>query len=500
MMYTDPSQMRQSLLKSFDEIYVLNLHGNSNKKERCPDGSKDENVFDIQQGVAIALYLKKNAQNETTHLQYADLWGSRQYKYQWLNENEIKTTPWKSLQPHPKEYLFVPRGETLLKPYEAYAQVTDIFQLGSVAVQTHRDNFAVDIDRNKLEERIQYFLDTTESDQTVRKVLGLKETKSWKIAEKRRKLKSDINWKSRIVEFCFHPFDVRWLFYHEEVVDRDRWNVMQHMLIPNNIGLNCTRGYAYEVASYNYALISAAINNQRIFVSNTGATYFFPLYVLTHPRKERNILIENTSSKKSNVNPIVVESLEKAYGRKPQPEKILYYVYAVLYSEIYRHQYGEFAKTSFPRIPFTSNENLFLKMSQLGNELADLHLLKSEGQLNHLVARFEGEGENIVIKTSYDETNLRVYINDDQYFEGIKPNVWSYQIGGYQVMFHWFKDRTGRVLSLEDIKQYCKIATSLSKTIEIQEKIDEIYPGIEEDTIRLEQASSDLKKEDLRIK
>lgn len=397
------------------------------------------------------------------------------------------------MRPHPKEYLFVPREESLLKRYEGYTQITDIFQLGSVAVQTHRDNFVVDFDRNKLEARIRFLIDTTAPDQTVCETLGLKETNSWKIKETRRKLKVDINWKSRIVEFCFHPFDVRWLFYHEEVVDRDRWKIMQHMLIPNNIGLNCMKGYAYEVASYNYALISGAITNQRIFVSNTGATYFFPLYVFTNPRKERNLLTENRSSKKSNINPIVVESLGKTYGRKPQPEEILYYVYAVLYSEVYRHQYAEFVKTSFPRVPFTRNENLFLKMSQLGRELADLHLLKSEGQLKHLVARFEGVGDNIIVKTSYDEANLRVYINDDQYFDGIKPEVWSYQIGGYQVMFQWHKDRNGRALSLEDIKHYCKIATSLSKTIEIQQKIDEIYPTIEQGTIELEEMSSNLK-------
>jgi predicted helicase len=278
--------MRQSLLKTFEEIYVLNLHGNSYRKERSPDGSKDENIFDIQQGVAIALYVKKSVENKATHLHYADLWGLRQYKYDCLNENNIKTTVWKSLRPHTKEYLFVPRDETLLKRYEGYPQITDIFQLGSIAVQTHRDNFVVDFNRNDLKERIRVFRDTAKSDQTVCETLGLKETGSWKIYEKRRKVMADNNWESKIVEFCFHPFDVRWIFYHGEVVDRDRWTVMQHMLISNNIGLNCMKEYAYEVTSYNYALISGAITNDRIFVSNKGAAYFFPLYVFRSVSKE----------------------------------------------------------------------------------------------------------------------------------------------------------------------------------------------------------------------
>ena len=488
--------MRQCLVKSFEEIYVLNLHGNSYRKERSPDQSKDENVFDIQQGVAIAIYVKKNAENKATQLKYADLWGLRQYKYDWLNQNDIKTTAWKSLQPHPKEYLFVPRDETLLERYEGYAQITDIFQLGSIAVQTHRDAFVVDFDRSKLEERIRVFRDTAIPDETVCKKLGLKETNSWRVEEKRRKVKADNNWESKIAEFCFHPFDVRWIFYHHEVVDRDRWKVMQHMLIPENIGLNCMREYAYEVTSYNYALISDAITNDRIFVSNKGAAYFFPLYVFTTQRKERTLLTTTATDKKSNIDPVIVKSLKKAYGREPLPEEIFYYIYAVLYSEVYRHQYAEFVKTSFPRIPFTKNEELFLKMSRLGKELSDLHLLKSEEQLKHLVARFQGEGDNIVIKPSYDEPNLRVYINNKQYFEGIKPEVWNYQIGGYQVMFQWHKDRKERVLSLEDIKQYCKIATSLSKTIEFQKKIDEIYSETERDIIKLENVSSVFSLED----
>jgi len=409
---------------------------------------------------------------------------------------KIKTTVWKSLRPHTKEYLFVPRDETLLNRYEGYPRITDIFQLGSIAVQTHRDNFVVDFNRNDLKERIRIFRDTAKSDQTVCEILGLKETASWKICDKRRKVMADNNWESKIVEFCFHPFDVRWIFYHGEVVDRDRWTVMQHMLISDNIGLNCMKEYAYEVTSYNYALISGAITNDRIFVSNKGAAYFFPLYVFRSMSKERTPLTKTTTGKKSNINPIIVKSLEKAYRTTPLPEEILYYVYAVLYSEVYRHRYAEFVKTSFPRIPFTKNEGLFLKMSRLGKELSDLHLLKSERQFEHLVARFEGKGDNIVRQPSYDETNFRVYINNDQYFEGIRQEVWSYQIGGYQVMFQWHKDRKARVLSLEDIKQYCKIATSIGKTIEIQEKIDEIYSETEHEIIKVENASSASNLED----
>ena len=478
--------MRQSLLKSFNEIYLLNLHGNSSRKERCPNGSKDENVFEIQQGVAIALYVKRSEQTHTASIRYADLWGLRQYKYDWLIENDVKTTVWKKLQPHSKEYLFVPRDETLLKRYEEYVQITDIFQLGSIGVQTHRDNLTVDFERGSLEQRIQVFRDGKLSDEVVCESLQLKDTNNWKVKEKRSKVREDRNWEPRIVEYCFRPFDTRWVFYHEDVVDRDRWKVMRHMMLPSNIGLNCMREYAYEVNSYNYVLVSDKITDSRIFISNKGAAYFFPLYVLTNPSKERILLTKAVADKKPNINPMIIKVLEKTYGRKVSPEEILYYVYALLFSEVYRSRYAEFVKTNFPRVPFTKNEELFSEMSRLGKELSDLHLLKLE-QLNNPTAKFQGEGDNRIVKPCYEGVSLRVYINKSQYFEKIRPEVWNYQIGGYQVMFQWLKDRKDRALSLEDIKQYCKVATSISKTIELQCAIDEIYEETEQDVIKFEE-------------
>jgi hypothetical protein len=475
--------MRQSLLKSFEEIYVLNLHGNSHQKEICPDGSKDENVFDIQQGVSISLFVKKGEKTDVTKVHYADLWGLRHHKYDWLSVNDVKTTEWETLCPHSKEYLFIPRDETLIKRYEDFVQITDIFQIGSIAVQTHRDKLAVDCDKDRLLQRIGVFRDKKISDETICESLELKETDSWKIKDKRAIVREDNNWESRILEFAFRPFDTRWVFYHEAVIDRDRWKVMQNMLIPNNIGLNCMREYAYEVSSYNYAFVSGAITDDRIFVSNKGAAYFVPLYVFTNPRKERNLLTRKGIDKKSNINPSIVKLLEEAFGCKPSPEEIFYYIYAVLYSEVYRHRYEEFVKTNFPRIPLTKNRELFLEISQLGATLSDLHLLKSES-LKNPISRFQGEGDNSISKPFYDPKNCRVYVNKSQYFEAISTEVWNYQIGGYQVMFHWLKNKDARMLSLEDIKQYCRIATALTQTIETQGKIDKIYLKTEKNVIK----------------
>lgn len=470
--------MRQSLLKSFDEIYLLNLHGNSSRKERCPDGSKDENVFDIQQGVAIALYINKGEQTNRASVKYADLWGLREHKYDWLMGNNVETTSWIELEPHPKEYLFVPRDETLLKLYEKFVKIPEVFQLGSIGVQTHRDNFAVDFDRNALEQRIRIFRDSSFSDAALRESLGLTETQTWKIREKRAKISEDKNWESRIVEYCFRPFDIRWIFYSGDIVDRDRWKVMCNMMLHNNLGLNCMREYAYEVSSYNYALVSDRITDSRIFISNKGAAYFFPLYVLSNPSKKKTLFAKATKDKKPNINPKLAKLLADIHGRKSTPEAILHYVYAVLFSELYRQKYAEFLKTSFPRIPFTRNQELFIKMSHLGNELSDLHLLKAK-LLDNPIVRFQGEGDNSIGKPTYNEASSRVYINQRQHFEGISLQIWNYQIGGYQVMRQWLKDRIGRTLSLDDIKQYCRVATSISRTIELQITIDELYLDVE---------------------
>jgi len=169
------------------------------------------------------------------------------------------------------------------------------------------------------------------------------------------------------------------------------------------------------------------------------------------------------------------------YGQNPTPEDIFYYIYGVFYSNIYRQTYAEFLKIDFPRVPFTTDYDLFKKMGELGKGLADLHLLKSPA-LDPPIAKYQGGGDNDRIeKIAYKEDEQRIYINKDKYFEGIPPEVWNYHIGGYQVLRKYLKDRKGRIM--DDAPQYCRIVTALSKTIEIQEKIDEIYPDVEKELI-----------------
>jgi len=188
-----------------------------------------------------------------------------------------------------------------------------------------------------------------------------------------------------------------------------------------------------------------------------------------------------------NISPIIFDKLEAAFGKKPSPEDILYYIYGIFYSNIYRETYTEFLKIDFPRVPFTSEYKLFKGMSKLGAQLAKLHLLKS-ATLNKPIAKYQGSGENdrvefVKYQPAPKGNTGRIYINNEKYFDGITEEVWNYYIGGYQVCYKWLKDRKGRVLSLEEVETYCKIVTALSHTIKSQKQIDEIYPEVEKQLI-----------------
>ena len=504
--------MRQSLMQSFDEIYLLDLHGNSLKKERCPDGSKDENVFDIQQGVAIALFIKKTPLSSPLakggikggcKISHSELWGVREDKYDWLNKHDIKTTKWKTIKPKSEFYLFIPRDEGLLKQYETYPKITDIFPVNSVGIVTSRDNFVIDFDRNALKRRIMQFRDKKMPDEIIQQAYNLKDKSNWKLKDSRETIIKDEDWERAITKILYRPFDIQWIFYHNAVIERSRKEVMQHM-IQENLGL-CI-GRAGQVVGleklWNVVYVSENIVDLNLFYR--GGESVFPLYLYQekdYPKKKKSLstvmlLFEPQAEygmKKSNLSPAFFEKLTREYKKAPSPEEIFYYIYAVLYSSIYRTKYAEFLKIDFPRVPFTSEYKLFKKIGDLGEKLVNLHLLKSS-DLDAPVAKFQGKGNDKVEKPRYEqppqspltkgELKGVVYINSSQYFEGIPKEVWEYQIGGYQVCDKWLKDRKGRPLSLDDITHYCKVVTSLKKTIEVQSKIDSAYPEIEKEIIK----------------
>lgn len=483
--------MRQSLMNTFDVIYLLDLHGNSLKKEKSPDGSKDENVFDIRQGVAIALMVKRKGKKRKPEILHSEIWGLREEKYDWLLKHKLKKTKWKSLNPKSEFYLFIPRDERLLKIYEKSPKVTDIFPISSVGVVTSRDSFVIDADRKPLERRISMFLDKSLPDELIRQTFNLKDKSNWKVRDAREKISQDENWRAALKKILYRPFDIQWICYHDELIERSRKEVMNHML-EDNISL-CI-GRAGQVVGlekpWNIVFCSKFIEDFNLFYR--GGNVNFPLYIYPQKKNPKKgskgstlMLFEpekEYGKLKRNLDSVFVEKLNQTFENSPTPESVLHYIYAILHSNSYRIKYSEFLRIDFPRIPFTKNYKLFKKMGVFGEELIDLHLVKSK-KLDNAIVSFHGKNGNKVEKLKYEKDKGGVCINSNQYFEGVEEEIWEYQIGGYQVCHKWLKDRKGRTLSLEEIKHYCKVVTAIHHTIKIQEKIDEIYDEVEKEII-----------------
>ena len=473
--------MRKKLLKSFNEIFILNLHGNARIGEKCPDESKDENVFDIMQGVSIALFIKNKEQETLGKVYYQDVYGTRENKYDFLSQNNIKTIKWKELKSSEPYYFFVEKDFSLQAHYDKFFPVSEIFNKFSSGVKTHRDHFVVGFTKEEIKQRMRTFTSDLPDD-LVKQSLNLKDTNNWKTKSARNKLGKE-DWGKSILSYSYRPFDIRHICYHDGLIDRNRIEVMRNFFF-KNLGLVTTRQLSTNL--FFHVFITDNISDICLpSIKTKESGYIFPLYF--YPDIDKKDLFnykKEREERKSNINYKLFKILSGTYKNQPSSEEIFYYIYATLYSNLYRKKYAEFLKIYFPRIPFTRNYNLFKEMAEFGERLVDLHLLKST-ELDPPLCKFQGEGDNRVEKARYEETENRIYFNEKQYFEEIPQDIWKYQIGSYQVCRKWLKDRKGRFLSLEDIKHYCKMVTALQKTTEIQKEIDNIYEEVEKDIIKI---------------
>jgi len=473
--------MRQSLLKTFDEIYLLDLHGNSLKRETAPDGSPDENVFDIRQGVAIGLFVK-HGKPDQRGVHQADLYGLRQEKYGWLETHTLETAGYRPIAPQSPFYFFVPRKTAGIEQYQHWPQITQIFPLNGVGMTTARDQFVIDFDAHNLLNRIMAFKHSNLDDTSLHRAFGINVKKGWGIRRAWQQLQNldDGDLENCIQPVLYRPFDVRYIFYHDAVVWRTVKRVMRHML-KENLAL-CTVRQIKTGDRWQHILATDKIV-ESCYVSNRTSEicYLFPLYLYNTENENAGLYDILEPEKKPNISPSIFSTIKNNFNTDFRAEEILYYIYAILYSNTYREIYFDFLKFDFPRVPFTADSALFQQMAALGKRLVDLHLLRSP-ELEQPIARFEGKGEDRTITTpKYDPKTKRVWINATYYFEGITPEVWQYQIGGYQVLDKYLKARKGS--SLEDPRHILRVATALAKTIEVQKEIDALYPQVEENLI-----------------
>ncbi len=475
-------RMRRALMEAFDELYILNLHGNVRRKETAPDGAPDENVFDIQQGVAILLAVRLPASQHASEpsackVYYADLWGKRDAKYAYLNANDVDTTSWQTLQPQPDFYLFLPQDEPLRQQYEQGWKLTDIFHLHSTGVKTHRDHFAIDFDRDALRQRIAEFRDTGRiPDNEIRERYSLPDTRDWKLSAKRHDLANDPDWEQRLQRCLYRPFDVRYLYYSPAVVELPREEVMRHLLAGENVALLSARQQSQHNQEWALAGVARTLVECCALSNKTKeTTYVFPLYLY-----HRETLADGTVSvrKEPNLKAEYLRALTERIGFKPSPEQVLAYLYAVLYSPTYRQRYASFLRQDFPRVPLPVSAEQFDALASLGQALIDLHLLQAP-QLKGSPVRYPVSGSNRVEKgfPRYDAPvpdthDGRVWINPAQYFEGVPKAVWNFTFGGYLVCQQWLKDRRERTLSNAEIETYRQIVAALEETLKRMAQVD----------------------------
>ncbi|HOJ03261.1 MAG TPA: N-6 DNA methylase [Bacteroidota bacterium] len=482
--------MRQSLMRTFDEIYILDLHGNTLKKETCADGSPDKNVFDIRQGVAIAFFVKHISKNKADAIvRHAEIYGSRESKYDWLNSHDRKNSEWKVLMPSSPFYLFIPSDNTLGAIYQENPSVPEIFPVNSVGLVTARDNLTIHWTPDEVWKTVTVFSGMEPERARHEYALG-KDARDWKVALAQKDLLDSGPKRTKIAPILYRPFDVRHTYYTARsrgFICMPRPEVMRHMLGGKNIALASTRNI--EIGGGFRHVFCTTELIQHHTVSMKEVNYIFPLYVKPVAEKEDLFTLPGTSELCPNLNSDLINKLISAYGEKPTPESVFHYVYAILYAPSYRARYAEYLKMDFPRIPFTKSDNLFGVMAQMGERLVKLHLLNSP-DLDPPICRFEGKGSNRIEKgrstgLRYEAAEERVYINSTQYFAPVSESVWNYQIGGYQVCERWLKDRKDRRLELDEIRTYCRIVTAIARTIELQEEIDRIYPKVEKSTIKM---------------
>ena len=364
-----------------------------------------------------------------TKIYHADLWGSREDKYRYLLENDITTVQWTEIDPKPPFYLFIPQNATCRAEYEAGWKITEIMPVNSVGLYTARDELAIQWSKNELEEVLLDFSSLLPEIARDKYNLG-EDSRDWQVALAQKDVQSSQVDSSKIQQISYRPFDTRFTYYTGKsrgFICMPRPDVMYHVLQRDNLGINVCRQSISEPWQH---ILASNIITDNCYVSNKSRerNYLFSLYVYPNTsNKQGSLFVE----KSPNLSSDFIAAIREKLGYISTPEAIFYYIYAIFHSPTYRQRYAEFLKIDFPRVPLTSNDQLFKDLGTKGQALVDLHLMKSK-KLNKLITKMSGDGDNAVTEVTYKPTEQRVYINGDRYFEGIAPDVWEFKIGGYQ--------------------------------------------------------------------
>ena len=466
--------MRWRLLTTFDAIYILDLHGNAKKKETCPDGSPDKNVFDIQQGVSINLFVKtgKKKTQALGKVFHYDLYGERDIKYDFLCNNTVKTIPFQELAMTPPLYLFAAKNLNADVVYNAGFSVAELFPVNSVGIVTAQDGFVIDADQAALKRRIADFLNDA-------------------VTNKKTRFHEDA-----IAPISYRPFDGRFVYYDDALIERTRREVMQHFLRGKNWGLVFPKRVETKTPWQHIFCVNSPV--EHVLVSLKTIDYACPLYCYADESMQQTIgeMLRRTPNLNLNIVNRIAQKLELTFMPEPPlnplfnkgtkgwfaPIDLFDYIYAVLHSPTYRATYNELLKIDFPRVPYPHDQATFWKFVAFGSELRHLHLLEHPA-VNHFITTYPQDGENTITRKiaqkDYELTDPekwvgRVWINDCQYFDRVPAVAWNFCVGGYQPAQKWLKDRQGRLLQFEDIQHYQQMIVALTETHRIMQEIDAV--------------------------
>jgi len=557
--------MRKSLMTTFDQLYFIDLHGNAKKKEKTPDGEKDENVFDIEQGVTISIFIKKKGIEKKVY--HTDFWGVRSQKYKMCLDNSFDNLDFSELNPIAPYFFFVPKDETNKIQYDSYIPLSKIFAFNSMGFVTGRDNFLINFDNDTLWKKMQMFSKMNTEHARQEYNLG-KDSRDWTVATALKDLNDNFDQKN-IVKVSYRPFDNRFTFYtgNSRGLFCSPQRRIMNCFVNKNIALICVR-IGRDITANNY-FVTKYITDKSI-VSSLDNANVFPLYIyekqslynnvepinkaqskqekdfLEHKKafeiaereffkhkkvfesikkpsdqeigifeehrmgfeetqtmfdkikenyenellklkkiqeqnkKEHIEILENGLVKRPNFANDFSKFIKNKYDNQFTPEQILGYIYAILYSDTYRKKYAEFLKIDYPKISFTDDIQLFIRISKLGNELIQKHLQKEIPQGNEYkeLGLYKGSGDNLVVKPEFKnlktENGYRgmLYISKNQHFDNVPEYIYDFHIGGYQILEKYLKDRKNKVLTFDEIENIENVVKIIAFTIKQKEKIE----------------------------
>lgn len=487
--------MRQHLMRSFDEIYLLDLHGNTKKKETVPDtGEPDKNVFDIQQGVAIGIFVKwpaelraRRKKSDLAVVHHAHLWAAqRQRKYDWLERHNLHNTRWTVLEPAAPHYLFIPQSPRRRREYERGWKITEMMPVHSLGITAGRDHFTIAFTKDELRRRLIRFVTLSPESARLEFRLG-PDSGDWSVAQARQDLMEHQAAK-HTRPILYRPFDVRFTCYtgiSRGFHCRARHEVMRHFLpARGNLGLSTTR--SVEIRTGWHHVFATSTLMQLHSVSLKEVNYLFPLYLYPNGKLPEDELFPHENERRPNLSVAFIANLceklgvrfvPEGHGRPAKcevgPEDVFAYAYAIFHSPTYRERYSEFLRADFPRLPLTSSLTLFRALAKLGERLVDLH---ARDQAEPRGLSFPVKGSDRVEEVRYQPPTRsepgRVWINATQYFEGVPEAAWTFPIGGYQPAQRWLKDRIGQSLSHEELAAYQRLVAALAETQQLMGEID----------------------------